>query len=183
MAFDPHNPICFCKSYGKRQEEETLTHTTLITRSPYIHMEMSNGDIERGTMRREKTLSVEEQKYFHDNGNKSNTLGKKEGIPMFWGFHGLWLLMPLFLLGKFFWLIILGLLIWALIRRFSSRRPWAHYYRQEPFYNPGMHPGTPPTQHSAMEILRQRYARGEIDATTFDQMRERLESSSGPSQQ
>jgi len=61
MAFDPHNPICFCKSYGKRQEEETLTHTTLITRSPYIHMEMSNGDIERGTMRREKTLSVEEQ--------------------------------------------------------------------------------------------------------------------------
>ena len=102
---------------------------------------------------------------------------------MFWGFHGLWLLMPLFLLGKFFWLIILGLLIWALIRRFSSRRPWVHYYRQEPFYNPGMHPGTPPTQHSAMEILRQRYARGEIDATTFDQMRERLESSSGPSQQ
>jgi putative membrane protein len=101
---------------------------------------------------------------------------------MFWGFHGLWLLMPLFLLGKFFWLIILGLLIWALIRRFSSRRPMA-FYRQEPFYNPGMHPGTPPTQHSAMEILRQRYARGEIDATTFDQMRERLESSGGPSQQ
>jgi len=101
---------------------------------------------------------------------------------MFWGFHGLWLLMPLFLLGKFFWLIILGLLIWALVRRFSSRRPMA-YYQQEPFYNPGMHPRTPPTQHSAMEILRQRYARGEIDATTFDQMRERLESSSGPSQQ
>jgi putative membrane protein len=102
---------------------------------------------------------------------------------MFWGFHGLWLLMPLFLLGKFFWLIILGLLIWALIRRFSSRnRPMA-FFRQEPFYNPGMHPGMPPTQHSAMETLRQRYARGEIDATTFDQMRERLESSSGPSQQ
>jgi len=34
-----------------------------------------------------------------------------------------------------------------------------------------------------MEILRQRYARGEIDATTFDQMRERLESSGGPTQQ
>ena len=34
----------------------------------------------------------------------------------------------------------------------------------------------------AMEILRQRYARGEIDATTFDQMRERLEASERPHQ-
>ncbi len=32
----------------------------------------------------------------------------------------------------------------------------------------------------ALEILRQRYASGEIDATTFDQMRERLESSGRP---
>jgi uncharacterized membrane protein len=28
-----------------------------------------------------------------------------------------------------------------------------------------------------MEILRQRYARGEIDTATFEQMRERLEAS------
>jgi len=28
-----------------------------------------------------------------------------------------------------------------------------------------------------MDILRQRYARGEIDATTFEQMRERLQAS------
>jgi len=34
-----------------------------------------------------------------------------------------------------------------------------------------------------LDILRQRYARGEIDAVTFDQMRERLEASSGPRQQ
>jgi len=32
----------------------------------------------------------------------------------------------------------------------------------------------------ALEILRQRYASGEIDGTTFDQMRERLESSGRP---
>jgi len=36
---------------------------------------------------------------------------------------------------------------------------------------------------SALEILRQRYARGEIDAATFEQMRERLESSHAPRSQ
>ena len=49
-----------------------------------------------------------------------------------------------------------------------------------PTYNPvppGFTPGTPPSQLSAMEILRQRYARGEIDAATFENMRERLENS------
>jgi hypothetical protein len=47
-----------------------------------------------------------------------------------------------------------------------------------PVYTPGM----PPSQPSAMEILRQRYARGEIDTATYESMRERLEnsSSSGP---
>lgn len=48
------------------------------------------------------------------------------------------------------------------------------FYRHEPFYNPGVSP----VQPSAMEILRQGYARGEIDAATFDQMHERLEASS-----
>jgi putative membrane protein len=90
---------------------------------------------------------------------------------MFWGFHGLWLLLPLFLLGKFFWIVILALLIGALVRGFSRRNSRMGFY------------GPTPTRASAMEILRQRYARGEIDATTFEQMRERLESSNGPSQQ
>ena len=38
--------------------------------------------------------------------------------------------------------------------------------------------GMAPENPSALEILRQRYAAGEIDADTFEQMRERLESSS-----
>ena len=98
---------------------------------------------------------------------------------MFWGFHGLWLLLPLLFIGKFFWIIILVLLIGALVRRVSSRNGQIAYYRHAPFYRPGM----PPVQTSAMEILRQRYARGEIDAVTYEQMRERLESSRDPSQQ
>ena len=39
------------------------------------------------------------------------------------------------------------------------------------------HPTPPPSQLSALEILRQRYARGEIDDATFQNMRERLEAS------
>ena len=98
---------------------------------------------------------------------------------MFWGFHGVWLLLPLLLFGKLFWFVILALLIGFLVRRLiSGNRPMS-FYRQTPFYQPGV----PPIQPSAMEILRQRYARGEIDAATFEHMRERLESSSGPGQQ
>lgn len=98
---------------------------------------------------------------------------------MFWGFHGLWLLLPLLLIGKFFWILLLALLIGALVRRFSLRNRQMAFNRYAPFYHPGM----PSAQASAMEILRQRYARGEIDAVTFEQMRERLESSREPSQQ
>jgi uncharacterized membrane protein len=98
---------------------------------------------------------------------------------MFWGFHGLWLLLPFLLIGKFFWILLLVLLIGALVRRVSSRNGPMAFYRHAPFYHPGM----PPAQASAIEVLRQRYARGEIDAVTFEQMRERLESSREPSQQ
>ena len=92
---------------------------------------------------------------------------------MLWGFgHGLWLLLPLLFLGRFFWIVILALLIVGMIRWLSTRG------RRVPVYHYGM----PPVQPSALDILRQRYARGEIDAATFDQMRERLEATSGPKQ-
>jgi putative membrane protein len=100
---------------------------------------------------------------------------EKERIPMFWGFgHGLLFLLPLLFLGKIFWLVILALLIVGLIRWFSLRR------RQMPAYPFGM---PPMQQPSALEILRQRYARGEIDAATYDQMRERLEATMPGQQQ
>lgn len=93
---------------------------------------------------------------------------------MMWGFgHGLWLLLPFLLLGKLFWLVLLVFLIGFLVRRFSYRR------RYMPFY--GYH--APQSLPSALEILRQRYARGEIDATTFEQMRERIEATQRPQQQ
>jgi putative membrane protein len=99
---------------------------------------------------------------------------KKESIFMMWGFgHGIGFLLPLFFLGRFFWIVLLAVLIGLLIRRFSFR------YRQAPFYPYNV----PPVQPSALEILRQRYARGEIDATTFEQMRERLQATGGSGQQ
>ncbi|HEX3643674.1 MAG TPA: SHOCT domain-containing protein [Ktedonobacteraceae bacterium] len=42
------------------------------------------------------------------------------------------------------------------------------------------HPAPPPIHLDALEILRRRYASGEIDDTTFQHMRERLGASTGP---
>lgn len=88
-------------------------------------------------------------------------------------FLGFGFLLPVLLLGRFFWFLILALLVLALIRRFRGKSWPMAFSRHASF----PYPGTPLAQLSAMEILRQRYARGEIDPVTFDQMRERLESS------
>jgi putative membrane protein len=97
--------------------------------------------------------------------------------------HGLGLLLPFLLLGRIFWLVVLGLLIWGMIRLLSTRSRHLH---MSPTYTPvppTFTPGMPPSQPSAMEILRQRYARGEIDTATYESMRERLENSGGPGPQ
>ena len=87
----------------------------------------------------------------------------------FWGFGpGLW-----GVLGGLLWIVIWALLIWGLIRWFASGN------RQRPYSHPDQQPGAP----SALEILRQRYARGDIDAATFEQMRERLENTGEPREQ
>ncbi len=75
-----------------------------------------------------------------------------------WGFPG-FLMMGI---GSLLWIALLGLAIWALARLLSNRAPVG---------NPPQSVSGP----SAMEILRQRYARGEIDEATFARMREQLE--------
>ncbi|MGE5334242.1 MAG: SHOCT domain-containing protein [Nitrososphaerota archaeon] len=69
------------------------------------------------------------------------------------------------IIGSLFWIAVVGVVIWALVRWLSSR--------SQPTTMPPVAGG-----QSALEILRQRYARGEIDAATYEQMRERLEGSS-----
>ena len=80
----------------------------------------------------------------------------------------LWGLIPL--LGTLFWIALLVLLVWALVRWLTLRNAFLI----------GYHPMPPHYQPSALEILQQRYARGEIDDTTFQEMRVRLEASIPP---
>jgi uncharacterized membrane protein len=83
----------------------------------------------------------------------------------------LWWVMPM--LGTLVWITLLGLLVWALLRWLTMRNaPLIGYHPIPPVYQP-----------SAIEILYQRYARGEIDDVTFQQMRERLEASMPPGHQ
>jgi uncharacterized membrane protein len=75
-------------------------------------------------------------------------------------------------LSRIFWFV---LLIAAVLFLINTVRGRSHTRTTTAYPYPTQ--GTPPQALSAMEILRQRYARGEIDGTTFDHMRERLEGS------
>ena len=59
-------------------------------------------------------------------------------------------------------------------------------YTGQPFGTPttdGPRPNAPIQQPTALEILNLRYANGEIDAATFENMRERILASQRPAQQ
>jgi uncharacterized membrane protein len=86
---------------------------------------------------------------------------------MMWGYGLNWPSMTLMMLGSTLWIVVLVVLSWAVIR-------WLNHRTTSPTGQTHMLAGSGPT---ATEILSQRYARGEIDATTFEQMRERLETS------
>ncbi len=78
---------------------------------------------------------------------------------MHWGI-GFWPLFPLL------WIGMIIFFCWVAGRWFGWRD------RRGPI--------SAPFEPNALEILRRRYARGEIDGTTFDQMCERLGSSGRP---
>ena len=67
--------------------------------------------------------------------------------------------------GGIFWLIIIGLIIWLIIN--GSKR--SHYRYDLPPQNQTPH-------ETPMEILKKRYARGEITKEEFDQMKKDISS-------
>ena len=85
---------------------------------------------------------------------------------MHWATHWGSGFLPLFPL---FPLLFLGLIVWLSYR--ASR--WFGWRNRQGFLSR-------PGEANALEILRRRYASGEIDASTFEQMRERLEGSARP---
>ncbi len=95
---------------------------------------------------------------------------ESEEFVMMWGYDFGWGWGWLFMaFGSVLWIAVLVALAWALIHWASSKTSAPTTMGQITSH------GT-----SAMEILRQRYARGEIDRTTFEQMREQLDASSAP---
>ena len=89
---------------------------------------------------------------------------------MLWGNDFSWSSIFLISFGTALWVALLVALVWALILRINKGTT----IPAPPSTSP------PPAGPSALEILSQRYARGEIDAATFEQMRERLETLSTP---
>jgi uncharacterized membrane protein len=68
------------------------------------------------------------------------------------------------ILSSLFWLGLAAVVVWALVRWLSSAMRWTT-------------PRAPhePVQLSALDMLKARYARGEIDTATFQMMRAQLE--------
>ncbi len=80
--------------------------------------------------------------------------------------------MILMSLGAVLGLVLLGVLVWALIRWLEHKEGGSSSQRVPPG-----------PEATALQILQQRYARGEIDTTTFEMMREHLATPVGASKQ
>jgi len=86
---------------------------------------------------------------------------------MMWGYDFGWAGMVLMSLSMVLWIALLVVLVWAVI----------HWLDRRTSVSASSDTRVPPGGPSALDILRQRYARGEIDTATFEQTRERLEAS------
>jgi putative membrane protein len=69
-----------------------------------------------------------------------------------WGWHGEWWMMGF---GLIFWLIVIGLAVWLIVRATGRER-------------------AEPRGEGAEEILRRRFASGEIDADEYERRLEVL---------
>lgn len=63
-------------------------------------------------------------------------------------------------LGWFFWLVFFGAIIWFILARINKNR--SSSYNQE-------------IKETAMDILKKRYARGELTRQEFEQMKKDIE--------
>ena len=81
-----------------------------------------------------------------------------------YGYNFGWGAMSLMMVGMTLWIALLVVLVWMLLTWLNKKA--SRVVAPAPHF-----PASDPT---AVEILKQRYARGEIDAATFEQMRERV---------
>lgn len=95
-----------------------------------------------------------------------------------YGFGGGWLALLWMALPALLTIILLAVLFWLLGRSIFGRR------HQQPTVAPNAAMGAPGTAGtvSAVEIVRQRYARGEIDGDTFQAMLGQLHASDNASE-
>src|SRR5690349_22836296 len=81
---------------------------------------------------------------------------------MMWGYGlswpGMFIMMTL---GSLLWIALIAIIVWASMSFLNKKGSFT----------------TRTSAPSAIEILRQRYARGEIDSATFEQMRAQLQES------
>ncbi len=75
------------------------------------------------------------------------------------------------IISSVIWLAIIGVAVWAFVRWVGAHTGSTQASTSHPST-------TGPVGPSAHEILRQRYARGEIDEQTFERMQAQLDASS-----
>lgn len=68
------------------------------------------------------------------------------------------------------WLLLLGVAVWAFVR-------WVAHQTRAELSRTSHLSSDSASDVSALEILRRRFARGEIDSATFEDMRQRLQAS------
>src|SRR5260221_11332404 len=84
-------------------------------------------------------------------------------MPMMYGWNGDWGGMLLAMaVNAAVWIVVIGLLIWGVSKLITQSAQSAR---------------RPDAAPSALEILRQRYDRGELDEATFERMQSQLETS------